>query len=604
MSILESTTNLKINNDDVLKREAHFIECFKKYKDKKIKLLFSLFKGFRKDLFISIIVYIIKDLPVWIVPIITANIITLIQKQPDDILQKLILNLVIGIASVAQNPITHFIQMSLLNKSRRNVEAGLRGAMIRKFQQLSIAFHKETPSGKLQSKVMRDVDNFINFTTHIFTSVLSIIAGLIVTLNVILRKNIWVFIMFLLCIPIGAFLSKTFRKPIKKGAKEFRLSVENTSADVINMIEYIPVTRAHALESKEIDKLTTTVVNAAKTGYKYDTVLHFFASVSWASLAILQLCCLGFTSFLAVKGQITDIGDIALYQSYFTSLIAYANGILGLLPVFTSGFESIDSMGEILISDDVENTEQKFYMDSLEGNYEFKNVSFQYDENSPALNNFSLNVKKGETIAFVGESGSGKSTVINLVTGFYKANKGQLLIDGKDIADINLPSYRRFISVVPQKTILFSGSVRDNITYGSDYISDEELKNVIKAAQLESVIERLPNGLETNIGEHGDKLSGGQRQRISIARAIIRNPQVIIFDEATSALDSASEREIQKAIDYLTKDRTTFIVAHRLSTIRNADRIVVVDDGRCIECGTFDELMAKKGAFYKLKSLQ
>ena len=604
MSIFESTTNLNINNEDVLKREAHFIECFKKYRTKKTKLFFSLFKGFKKDLFLSVIVYVIKDLPVWIVPVITANIITLLQKQPDDILQKLFFNLIIGIASIAQNPITHFIQMKLLNKTRRNIEAGLRGAMIRKFQQLSIAFHKETPSGKLQSKVMRDVDNFINFITHIFTSVLSITIGLIITLNIVLRKNIWVFIMFLFCIPIGAFLSKTFRKPIREGAKEFRLSMESTSTDVINMIEYIPVTRAHGLENKEIDKLTTTVVNAAKTGFKYDTILHFFASISWASLAIMQLCCLGFTSFLAIKGQITEIGDIALYQSYFTSLIAYANGILGLLPVFTSGFESVDSMCEILTSDDVENTDKKLSIDKLEGSYEFKNVSFRYDEHSPALNNFTINIKKGETVAFVGESGSGKSTVINLVTGFYKANEGQILVDGKDITEINLQSYRRFLSVVPQKTILFSGSVRDNITYGSEHISEEQLKNVIKAAQLESVIERLPNGLDTNIGEHGDKLSGGQRQRISIARAIIRNPQVIIFDEATSALDSASEREIQKAIDYLTKDRTTFIVAHRLSTIRNADKIVVVDSGKCIECGTYDELMEKKGAFYKFKSLQ
>lgn len=604
MSILESTTNLKIKNEDVLKREERFIECFKKYKGKKFKLFFSLFKGFRHDLFLSVIFYVIKDLPVWVLPIITANIITLIQKQPDDLIGKLILNIIIGAVTIAQNPITHTMQMNLLNKSKRNVEAGLRGAMVRKFQQLSIAFHKETPSGKLQSKVMRDVDSFINFSTQIFTSVLSITVGLIVTLSIVLSKNISVFVLFLLCVPIFAFLTKTFRKPIKRGTKDFRVSMENTSADVINMIEYIPVTRAHALERKEIDKLTTTVVKAAKTGFKFDSILHLFGSISWSCMALLQLGCLAFTAFLASKGQITEIGDISLYQSYFASLLAYVNGILGLLPVFTSGFEAIDSMSEVLTSTDIENTEKKPKIDKLNGDYEFKNVSFRYDENSPALNNFTLKVKKGETIAFVGESGSGKSTVINLVTGFYKANEGQILVDGKDIDEINLQSYRRFISVVPQKTILFSGSVRDNITYGSDHISEEELNAVIKAAQLESVINRLPNGLDTDIGEHGDKLSGGQRQRISIARAIIRNPEVIIFDEATSALDSASEREIQKAIDYLTKDRTTFIVAHRLSTIRNADRIAVIDNGHCIECGTYDELMDKKGAFYNLKSLQ
>jgi len=261
-------------------------------------------------------------------------------------------------------------------------------------------------------------------------------------------------------------------------------------------------------------------------------------------------------------------------------------------------------MSEILTSENIEASEEKPKITDLDGSYEFKNVSFKYDDDSPVLNDLSLKIEKGQTIAFVGESGSGKSTILNLITGFYKATKGAVTVDGKDITEINLRSYRRFISVVPQKTILFSGTVRDNITYGNPHISEEELNFVIKAAQLENVIEKLPFGLETDIGEHGDKLSGGQRQRISIARAIIRNPKVIIFDEATSALDSASEKEIQNAIDYLTADRTTFIVAHRLSTIRNADRIAVIDKGKCVEYGTYDDLMKAKGAFYKLQQLQ
>lgn len=168
---------------------------------------------------------------------------------------------------------------------------------------------------------------------------------------------------------------------------------------------------------------------------------------------------------------------------------------------------------------------------------------------------------------------------------------------------IDLHSYRRFLSVVPQKSILFSGTIRDNITYGSK-ISEEKLQAVIDAAQLRSVIAKLPNGLDTDVGEHGDRLSGGQKQRISIARAIIRDPRVIIFDEATSALDSVSEREIQKAIDHLTRDRTTFIVAHRLSTIRNADKIAVICDGQCVEYGTYDDLMNRRGEFYTLKKTQ
>ena len=220
------------------------------------------------------------------------------------------------------------------------------------------------------------------------------------------------------------------------------------------------------------------------------------------------------------------------------------------------------------------------------------------------LENFSLHVKAGETISFVGESGCGKTTTLNLVLGFNLATKGQVLIDGKDIRDIDLHSYRSHIAIVPQNSVLFTGTIRENITYGVENASEEDLMAAIEAARLTDFISKLPDGLDTVLTEHGANLSGGQRQRISIARAIIRKPSVIIFDEATSALDTVSEREIQKAIDNLTENHTTFIVAHRLSTIRNADRIAFLKNGKCQEIGTFDELMEKKGLFYEMQSMQ
>ena len=220
------------------------------------------------------------------------------------------------------------------------------------------------------------------------------------------------------------------------------------------------------------------------------------------------------------------------------------------------------------------------------------------------LNGLNLKVNKGETIALVGESGAGKSTILNLVIGFNMPTGGLLTIDGEDITQIDLRSYRKYLAVVPQTSILFSGSIRDNITYGQENVSDEKLRQVIEAANLAELVDSLPNGVDTVVGEHGGTLSGGQRQRISIARALIRNPQVIVLDEATSALDSISEKLIQEAISNLTRERTTFIVAHRLSTIRDADKIAVIADGRCVEYGTFDELMALKGEFYKMKMIQ
>ena len=237
--------------------------------------------------------------------------------------------------------------------------------------------------------------------------------------------------------------------------------------------------------------------------------------------------------------------------------------------------------------------------------FDFKNVKFQYhNTNIDVLKNLNLHVKAGETIALVGESGSGKTTILNLAIGFNLATQGDVLIDGNNMKEIDLRSYRKYLAVVPQTSILFSGTLRENITYGVENATEEMIWDVVKAANLMDLVESLPKGLDTDVGEHGGKLSGGQRQRVSIARALIRNPKVIILDEATSALDSISEKLIQEAVNNLTKNRTTFIVAHRLSTIRDADKIAVINDGKCVEYGTFDELMALKGEFYKMKNIQ
>lgn len=225
---------------------------------------------------------------------------------------------------------------------------------------------------------------------------------------------------------------------------------------------------------------------------------------------------------------------------------------------------------------------------------------FKYDDGENlVLNDFNLEIKKGECIAFVGESGGGKTTLLDLIIGFIKPIKGNVLLDGQDMQLINLRDYRKHIAVVPQNTMLFSGSVKENITYGVN-VSEEKLNEILEASCLSDVICKLPDGLNTNVGEHGGMLSGGQKQRIAIARALIRDPKIIILDEATSALDIQSEVHVQKALKNLTNGRTTFIVAHRLSTIKDADRIIVINNGTIAEEGSYEELITKKGDFYNL----
>ena len=594
---------LHFDDSDLLRQERNFISYYADSNKKSIMLLFKLYNGHYVKLFFSAIFFLIKSSPGWVIPIITSKFINIATEHPANGLQQLAFWMLALLVLLLVNIPTHYMHTKLFSLARRSVEAGLRGAMIRKLQQLSISFHKEMQSGRIQSKIMRDVEAIEALSYQVFSTVLGIALNLCASLTVVLMTNRIVFIFFVLCTPVAALTAVAFRTKIRKNNTDFRKGIEQTSAEVLDMVELIPVTRAHALEENEINKFTSQLNLVAEKGYRLDLIQQLFGATSWVVFQIFQALCLAVTSYMAFKGDIT-VGEIAMYQTYFTSLVNQISALIGLLPTISKGTESIVSIGEILSANDIEDNTGKKQLKKLDGVFDFKNVSFGYSPEKQVLKHFNLHVDQGETIALVGESGAGKSTVLNMVIGFNKATEGQILIDGNDINSIDLRSYRRFIAVVPQTSILFSGTIRDNITYGLPSVTKKQLDDAIRAANLTSFIASLPQGLDTVVGEHGGKLSGGQRQRISIARAIIRNPRVIILDEATSALDSVSEKEIQDAINNLTKDRTTFIVAHRLSTIRDADKIAVMRDGHCTEYGTFDELMALKGEFYEMKKLQ
>ena len=371
----------------------------------------------------------------------------------------------------------------------------------------------------------------------------------------------------------------------------------------MEMMELIPITRAHALEEEEIQKMTGYLEHVAENGYRLDVVQNLFGATGWVIFQVSQLVCLGFTSYLAIQGEVT-IGDVVLYQSYDTTIITQLTNIMNLVPIMAKGFESLHSIGEVMASYDEEDYTGKNPVDHIKGAVEFRHVTYQYPEASePVLKDFSLKAEPGETIALVGESGAGKSTVLNMLIGFMRPDSGEILLDGENMRNLDFRSFRRHLAVVPQETILFSGTVRQNITYGSADVTEEELWQVLKAANLDEVVKNLPQGLDTNLGEHGGRLSGGQRQRISIARSLLRKPDIILWDEATSALDNISERKIQQAFEKLSKGKTTFIVAHRLSTIRNVKKIMVMKAGQCVEEGDYETLMEKKGVFWEMQGM-
>ena len=583
----QTVPHTHFDNADILQQEQNFIDYYTTGESHPIRLLFKLYRGHYGKLLLSAFFFVLKVSPTWVLPIVTANVINIAtQHQPGTAIY-IVYNIAVELFLVAMNVPTHYLHVRFYSLATRSVEAGLRGAMVRKLQQLSITFHKEMESGRIQSKVMRDVEAIEAFSSQVMISLLSIILNIIVALSVVFATNRTVFVFFILCAPVGGFTVQLFRKNIRRRNREFRKEIERTSATVMEMVELVPVTRAHALENREIHRMTDQLNMVAEKGYRLDVIQNMFTAAGWVVFQSFQLVCLGVTSFLAFNAVIT-VGEIALYQTYFSNVVGQVSALMQLLPTLTKGTESIMSVGEILNAHDIEDNTGKFKLRQLDGVYEFKDVCFQYDEKAHVLNHFNLKVAKGETIALVGESGAGKSTVLNIVIGFNKPTSGQVLIDGHDINTIDL----------------HNGTIRENITYGMPSVTEEQLQQAIEAANLTDLIASLPDGLNTVVGEHGGKLSGGQRQRISIARAIIRDPRVIVFDEATSALDSISEKQIQTAINNLTRDRTTFIVAHRLSTIRDADKIAVLREGHCVEYGTFDELMQRKGEFYKMKVLQ
>lgn len=591
-------------NEDFSKIEENYIECYEKNQGRPLKVVLGLYKGSYHKFGLAAIFFVLKHSCVWVLPIVTANVINIASGQQNGTVKTILINILVIMALIAINYPMNYLFTKCRSQATRSAEAGLRGALVRKLQQLSISYHTQIQSGRLQSKVMRDVEAIETLSQQLFVNMMTIALNVIVAVTVTGTKSALVLVFFILCAPAAALTMVTFRKRIRTSNADFRREMEETSAKVMEMVEMIPVTRAHALENEEIGRMEGQLLHVAKSGYKLDIIQANFGAVGWCVFQTFQVLCLGFTGYLAYRGTI-KVGDITLYQTYFGNIIGQITQFLNLLPIISKGFESVTSVGEVLMTNDIEDNSSKPKLKDIAGEFDFKNVKFAYkDDGKIVLNGFNLHVNPGETVAFVGESGAGKTTILNLIIGFMQPDSGEIDIDGHNLNDINLRSYRKHIAVVPQNSILFSGTIKENITYGIKNVDENKLREVIKAANLTEFIDGLPKGVDSEVGEHGGGLSGGQRQRISIARALMRDPKVIVLDEATSALDSISEREIQKALDNLKSERTTFIVAHRLSTIRNADKIAVISEGKVTEYGTYNELMEAKGEFYELRKLQ
>ncbi|PTY05956.1 ABC transporter [Opitutaceae bacterium EW11] len=571
-----------------------------------LQTLLFLYRGQRAKLIGATLSFVVKHSPVWIMPAITANIVDIVSRPDAHSRHELWLNALVLIAIVAQNVPLHYVYVRALSAGSRKMETGLRSALCRRLQHLSIDYYARQSAGALQSKVLRDVEAVEQLTRVIFDAGLSCLTNIVFAFVITGWRQPKFLLFFVVAVPFAVTLVYVLRRPMQARNAAFREEIERMSSRVIEMTHLLPVTRAHGLESTALERVGESFERVQTAALRTDGINAVFGSLSWATFNGFNMLCLVAAAWACLSGWLPiGPGDVVLLSTYFGLITSSVLGLVGMAPQVTKGLESIRSIGEVLECPDLENNEGKAPVDDVRGEFRFENVGFQYPSaDTSALHDFTLTVPPGETIALVGASGAGKSTVIKLVIGFIRPTSGRILVDGRDMEAHDLRSYRRFLAVVPQESILFDGSIRQNVTYGLPSVPDEVVEKALRDANAWEFVSALPKGLDTEVGEKGARLSGGQKQRLAIARALIRNPRVLILDEATSALDTETEALIQEALARLMKGRTTFVVAHRLSTIRDARRIVVLEHGRIAEIGSHDQLLRSGGIYARLHAKQ
>jgi ATP-binding cassette subfamily B protein len=553
---------------------------------------------------VAVLFFAVKDTPLWLLPVVTSAIIDVVVAGGP--MSTLWLWAGIAVIALLQNYPNHLMYTRLFMGVVRNIGADLRNALASRLQSLSIGFHTRSNSAVVQTKVVRDAENvevMLQQTSHPLLSAAMVAIGAVVMTAI----NVPAFLpVYALAIPLAVALRAILNRRSQERNEVFRREVEQFSARVGEMATLMPITRAHGLERVAVNRVAVGAEGVRSAGLRLDLMNGSFASLSWVSLQMLMVACLVLAAWVSISGilPITP-GQIVLLSSYFTLLTGSATNILMLLPIVARGTESVRSIAEVLQEPDLELNEGKRKVDHVTGEIALDGATFRYpDSDAPAIDHIDLTLRAGETVAFVGSSGSGKSTLLNLVLGFLRPSDGRVLLDGVDMETLDLRSFRRFVSVVPQESVLFEGSIRDNITYGLGEVSDERVLAALRDANALEIVEAQPKGWDTIVGERGARLSGGQRQRLSIARALVRDPRVLLLDEATSALDPESEAKVKQALERLMAGRTTLVVAHRLSTIRSADRIVVLEHGRVVEAGSHADLVAAGGRYADLHRAQ
>ncbi|MFW5782338.1 MAG: ABC transporter ATP-binding protein [Candidatus Muiribacteriaceae bacterium] len=506
-----------------------------------------------------------------------------------------LLFLIKGVFYFYQNYLMAYVGQKLIINIRYDVFSHL--------QKVSLSFFADRTTGQIISRLTNDVNvlqAMVKGSMGIVTDIVTIVVLLGYLIYLDWKLTLLVFIVLPL---IGIIVSK-FSKRIRKAGHDMQTKLADVTSVLHEAISGVQITRAFTMEDREIERFHEKDRQSMKAQLKgvriRSTVLPVVELMNTIGISIVMY----YGGVTVINGHLS-IGELIGFLTAAGMTFSPIKRLTNINTIFQQSIAAAERIFS-LMEEATEQEESGKYVsvNKVKGDVDFRNISFSYDGNIDVIRNFSLEVKKGEIIAFVGPSGAGKSTVVSLIPRFYTPHTGDIFVDGINIKNIDLRKLRENIAIVPQDTILFTGTIAENISYGNPEASMEEIVEAAKMANAHRFITDFDKSYDTEVGERGTLLSGGQRQRIAIARALLRDASILILDEATSALDSESESLVQEALDVLMKNRTTFVIAHRLSTIRQADRICVIDNGRLVQSGTHDELMKTGGEYRQIYNAQ
>lgn len=500
--------------------------------------------------------------------------------------------------------IAYYGQSYLMNYVGQRVIIDIRKAVFEKLQRLSMSFYDKHKTGTIMSYVTNDVSALqsamVDNVVEMITETVILVASIVMMIYLDWKLFLVTFATF----PVVLFFIDSFGKRIRKSGSR----IQEAAADITSVLQEVAssprVIKSFVREGYEVERFDKENMNNFRANMKYAQLSSTLTPTIEFVAAVGVSIILWYGGNSVINGSITA-GSLVAFLTYAVNISNPIKRLSRVIGNIQKALAAAQRVFDVLdLPEVIKNAHDAKVLPKVKGDVRFNDVSFAYNENEEVLSHVSFEVKPGEMIAFVGPSGAGKSTVASLLPRFYDATNGSITIDGQDIRKVTLDSLREQVGIVPQETVLFNGSVYDNILYGRLDATREEVEAAAKAANAHDFIMQLPNGYETMLGDRGMNISGGQRQRISIARAILKNPQILILDEATSALDTESERVVQEALDRLMVGRTSFVIAHRLSTIKNADKIMVLEKGQLIEQGNHDELMAMDGLYAHLYKIQ